>query len=501
MIEAEKRKAIYESYKSGKSTRTLSEFFSVNQKTIMKIIDQEGMLTVAPRKTKIDIDENMLRKLYKKCDGWVQRIYEILEEEYKINIAYSTLTQKIRELGLKNPGKKRCSQVPDQPGEEMQHDTSIYIVKIDNVKTKVVASILYFRYSKIRYLKFFHRFNRFKMKCFFHEALSHIEYAAKQCIIDNTNLARLRGSGKYAVIVPEMENFGKQYGFEFICHAINHSNRKAGNERSFYTLESNFFPGRTFKSMEDLNKQAFEWSTVKIANRPVGKSRIIPARIFEHEQEYLIPLMPSISAPYLSSIRIVDQYGYVSVNGNYYLMPENIQGEIQVVEYSDHFKVFVSRALIIEYKLPAEDVKGKRYTAKGISTPKRNPKYSRNASQAEEAKLKALGDDVEDYLNFAIKEKSVKQKHKFIKHLYSLKLKIAPELFLSTIKRAFKYKITKIQTIERIAILQLNDKNTALPYIEIDEEFKNRDAYLEGQLSDDVDLSIYDKLGGDCNDG
>ena len=35
-----------------------------------------------------------------------------------------------------------------------------------------------------------------------------------------------------------MINFGKQYGFEFVCHEINHCNRKAGNERSFYTLNN-----------------------------------------------------------------------------------------------------------------------------------------------------------------------------------------------------------------------------------------------------------------------
>ena len=41
--------------------------------------------------------------------------------------------------------------------------------------------------------------------CFFDEALKFREHAAPVCIIDNTNLARLRGTGKDAVIVPEME--------------------------------------------------------------------------------------------------------------------------------------------------------------------------------------------------------------------------------------------------------------------------------------------------------
>jgi hypothetical protein len=67
----------------------------------------------------------------------------------------------------------------------------------------VTFFILYLRYSKRRYLKFY----RFQMKCFLHEALTCWGYAPRQCIIDNTNLARLRGTGAQAVIVPEMESW------------------------------------------------------------------------------------------------------------------------------------------------------------------------------------------------------------------------------------------------------------------------------------------------------
>ena len=169
------------------------------------------------------------------------RSHELLTEEYKLDIGYSTLTRMIRELDLGNSrNNKRCSQVPDQPGQEMQHDTTTYVLPIGDVRIRVIASIIYWRYSKVRYLKFYRHFDRFTMKCFLHEALMFWGYAAWKCIIDNTNLARLRGLGRNAVIVPEMERFAAQYGFEFICHEKDHPNRKAGNERSFYTTETNF---------------------------------------------------------------------------------------------------------------------------------------------------------------------------------------------------------------------------------------------------------------------
>jgi hypothetical protein len=43
-----------------------------------------------------------------------------------------------------------------------------------------------------------------------------------------------------------MVAFAKQYAFEFRCHAIQYCNRKAGEERSFWTVGTNFLPGRTF---------------------------------------------------------------------------------------------------------------------------------------------------------------------------------------------------------------------------------------------------------------
>jgi hypothetical protein len=166
------------------------------------------------------------------------RVYEKLVEEEGVAVTYSTLTRTLRQLGISQPQRQRCHRVPDEPGLEMQHDTSLYQVELAGRRVPLVASLIYLRYCKRRYLKFYRAFDRFKIKCFFHQGLMFWGYAAGQCIIDNTNLARLRGTGAHALIVPEMEAFAKQYGFVFRCHEIKHCNRKAGEERSFWTVET-----------------------------------------------------------------------------------------------------------------------------------------------------------------------------------------------------------------------------------------------------------------------
>ena len=140
-------------------------------------------------------------------------MHEKLVEEHGVQVGYSTLTRMLRELDLEGSSRswqRRCARVPDQPGAEMQHDTSPYVVRLGDQRVRLIASLLYLRYSKRRYLRFYRGFNRFRMKCFLHEALMFWRYAAPTCIIDNTNLARLRGTGRDAVIAPEMEAFAKQ---------------------------------------------------------------------------------------------------------------------------------------------------------------------------------------------------------------------------------------------------------------------------------------------------
>ena len=84
----------------------------------------QGGMPQTVRKDKIPVDPDLLRRLYRECGGWLQRVHEKLVEEEKIPISYPTLTRRVRELGLGKPSPARCDHVPDEPGLEMQHDTS-----------------------------------------------------------------------------------------------------------------------------------------------------------------------------------------------------------------------------------------------------------------------------------------------------------------------------------------------------------------------------------------
>jgi transposase len=500
MIDADKRQAVFLLHQEGMERNQIARQLRISPNTVQVIIEQKGEIPVRTRKDKIQIDPDLLKRLYQECDGYAQRVHEKLVEDERIQIQYSTLTRLLRELGLRRSQEPRCERVPDEPGAEMQHDTTRYAIRLGGARALLVASLLYLRYSKRRYLRFYRMFNRFRMKCFLHEALLYWQHAAPVCIIDNTNLARLRGIGKDAVMVPEMAAFAKQYGFRFVCHEKNHPNRKAGEERSFWTVETNFLPGRHFQSLEDLNQQAFQWATVRMEHRPVAKSRLIPAQAFDHERHYLVKLPAHLPAPYQVHERDTDQYGYAAFDGNYFWVPGTSREEVSVFQYSDRLKIYQHSHCVAEYALPADGVRNHVFSPEGMP-PARQPKNRKQPTQEEEKRLRAMSATVDGYLNFALH--AGVQPQRFVRELFGLSCRMTPAVFVATLARALHYRITDLETLRRIARLSISQQEFPLSGVEVDESFRQREAYQQGQLTDAPDFGLYDQMLDDQegNDG
>lgn len=492
MIDKETRQAVCLLHKKGVSISQIKRQLHISRNTVKTILTQNGKVPVSCRSDRIDLDAELLRDLHRKCLGWKERMHEVLLEN-GIKIGYSSLTRRVRELGFDRINT-RCGRVEDEIGKEMQHDTSTYKPLLSGKKTRLIASMLYFRYSKQRYLKFYPAFDRFRMKCFFYEALNHFGYAADECIIDNTNLAVDHGTGKNAVMNSGMAKFLDMFGSKFVAHEIGHSNRKAGEERSFWTVSTNFFPGREFSDLEDLNRQALEWSTVTMAARPQTKKDIIPNLAFEEEKPYLHQISPHLPRPYQVHNRDLDQYGYVAFGGNYFWVPGTTRHPVEVLEYAESIKVLYKHEELIEHQLPPHGTKQKVITPPGMPEPERFPKNQKRPSGEEEKELRAIGEEVSDYLDFILQQKGLKR-HIFVRDLHRLSRRGSGEAFKKTLMRAHKYQVKDIGTIERIFIFHLNaDKLEPLSYPHVDEEYTKRVSFEEGEFSSKPDFSQYDEL-------
>jgi transposase len=477
-------------HQRGQSKRAIARSLSIDVKTVRAIINAGAVKTVIkPREDKVNIDEQVLERLYHECQGYIERMHEKLTEEHNVAIGYSTLSRLVRSKGLGKPPDKRSAHVPDLPGEEMQHDTSVYSVHIGGVKRKVICSGIYLRYSKMRYIRFYYRFNRFVMKCFIDEALRHWGYCARTCIVDNTNLAILYGTGSKAVMNPEMVAFANNYGFVWYAHELRHSNRKAGKERDFYTVETNFLPGRTFSSLENMNEQAIQWAAVRYAHRPQAHTKLIPVELFECEKPSLLRLPEFISAPYLPLKRRVDEYGYVVVDVNYYWVPQSIHDKyVTVLRYAHHISIMNGTTELLRYKLPPAGVKNQKYVPEGMKQqPRGFPKDRKLGCEQEEKHLREIGEPVREYLDFIkCRETVIGHKPAFIRSLYTLSRKLGLPLFLQTIERVFAYRVKDIAIVERTAQQLLKTAFAdVIPSIETGSDYNKRQAYLDGRFTEE----------------
>ena len=108
---------------------------------------------------------------------------------------------------------------------------------------------------------------------------------------------------------------------------------------------------------------------------------------------------------------------------------------------------------------------------------------------------------VDGYLNFALH--AGVQAQRFWRELFALSRRMTAALFLETIERALHYRISDIETRRRMARLSISQQEFQLSGVEVDESFRQREAYRQGQLTDAPDFGLYDQMLDDQegNDG
>ena len=238
--------------------REIARTLKVDRRVVRRV-QEKGVCTEPQKGEPTNVEDlDLIRQIFNNCKSNVVRVKEVLEVEHNRIIPYSTLTRLIREAHLRKP-KPRAGRYIYEPGEEMHHDTSPHRVQIGDKLVTAQCAALVLAYSSQLFIQYYPRFTRFEAQYFLQQAIVFMGGAARRCVIDNTAVMLVAGSGADAVFSTEMETFAHFYGFEFFAHAIGHADRKAPVERSFHFSENNFEAGRTFTSWDDLNQQAITW--------------------------------------------------------------------------------------------------------------------------------------------------------------------------------------------------------------------------------------------------
>ncbi len=190
-------------------------------------------------------------------------------------------------------------------------------------------------------------------------------YAARQCIIDNTNLARLRGSGRQAVIVPEMVSFAQRYGFQFVCHAICSCKSQGGRGAKFLDRRDQLPAGPQLRESGRPQPAGVRVGHGADGPPPAEQDAADSRQGLRARTPLPEPTAAAAARALLAHERGTDQYGYVAFQGNYYWIPGDKREDVKVLEYADRLKIYQRRTCVAEYPLPADGVKNARFSPEG----------------------------------------------------------------------------------------------------------------------------------------
>jgi len=312
--------------------RRIAKLLKVSRNSVKKVIaSQSSRPPTILRPEKAEPYRHEILELFASCRGNLVRVHEELQEQ-GAQLSYPALTAFCRRHGIGTKPKLPVGRYSFEPGQEMQHDTSPHKAEIDGKRRSFETASAVLCYSRMSFFQCYPRFRRFECKVFLTEALRYFQGSARETMIDNTSVVRLRGTGEDMIPTAEMEAFAEHFGMAFRAHACGDANRSGRVERRFHEFENNFLAGRTFDDWDDLNAQARAWCDKK--NRALKRYlKAAPIELYNLEHAQLRPLPLWIPEPYLLHQRIVDVHGYVTVDTNRYSVPTDWIGrDVQVRE-------------------------------------------------------------------------------------------------------------------------------------------------------------------------
>lgn len=368
MLDVEQRAAILALTAKGRGVRTVARLVGASRNAVRRVLS-EGAAVPDPVEREVQARPHLERiaTLFTTCQGNLVRVREVLAEE-GITIAYSTLTRFCREHGIGVVAKVPVGRYDFAPGEEMQHDTSPHRVVIGEQERRIECASLVLCHSRMIFAQAFPHWTRFWCKVFLTEALRAFGGAARRCMLDNSHVIVSSGTGKDAVMSAEMEAFAKRFGFRFEAHALGHAERSGRVERPFHFIEHNFYPGRTFADVADLNAQLRAWCDQKNASVR-RRLRAAPVTLFGSERTALTPLPEWVPMVEQIHTRVVDSEGYVTLHTNRYSVPTTlIARELDVHEGATTVRVFDPARRVAERSEPVAEHPRAEDGAQGRST-------------------------------------------------------------------------------------------------------------------------------------
>jgi len=456
MIDSDLRKAVFRlKDDKGKGKRAIAKALGISRNTVREILNRgtDEVPTIERRQLLLPHLDGIL-ELYHECRGNLVRVHEELtgqgERPVEVELPYSTLTAFCRRQGIGTEPKVPKGRYHFEPGQETQHDTSPHDVVLGGREQRVQCASAVLCFSRLLYAQVFPTFNRFYCKVFLTEAFEYFGGATLQVMIDNTHVIIAHGTGKNAVPAPEMEAFAERFNTVFIAHEVGDANRSARVEGPFNFIERNFYPGRTFENLADLNRQLRVWCEKK-SHRFIRTLQARPIDLFQTERLHLKPLPVYIPEVYALHQRVVDLEGYIHLHTNSYsVAPSLIGRRLEVRETKDVVKLFDGPRRVAEHQRQLEGARVRSTLPEHCPPGRRRPRSLHRPKVAQEAAVRAAGRPFSDFLDLMSKKHGRSARR--VRRLHRLYMEYPTAAVLAALDEALTYGLTDLERLERMVL-------------------------------------------------
>ena len=451
MLDLDTRRAILQLQQRGLGVRAIARALRISRPSVRGVLALGTPEVPAIEREQIGAAHlDTLRGLYADCEGNRVRVWEEARKQ-GIAISYQALTAFLRRQGVGVKQKQAAGRYHFEPGEEMQHDTSPHDVKVGETVRRLQCASLVLCYSRLIFARVYPVWNRFHARMFLSEAIEHCGGAAARCMIDNSSVIIAHGTGKHAVAAPEMAALAERFDFHFVAHELGDANRSARVERPFHYIEHNFYPGRRFADLSDLNGQFATWCDQ--VNRSFRKRLgARPIELLAAERPLLKRLPLYIPEVYDLHQRMVDVEGFVCLHHNRYeVAPELIGRRVEVRESRDRVRIFHgSNEVAIHDRLEP----GLEKRSLLPERPERRRARQHEHSLREEHELRAAGPEFGELIT-ALRTHHGGRAVRPIRALHRLYLDYPTAALRTAIRHALGYGLTDLVRLEKMVLKQI----------------------------------------------
>lgn len=209
------------------------------------------------------------------------------------------------------------------PGEQGQCDWAHFgSVRVGRAQRKLYGFVMVLAYSRWIFLYFCFDIGMAGFIRGHVLAFAAFGGVPRTILYDNLKSAVLDRVGDAIVFHPQLLAMAEHYRFEPRPVAPARGNQKGRVERAIRYIRDNFFAGRSFTDLRDLNEQARQWATQEAARRKCpGDHTLTVAQAFEAERPLLVQLPSNPFADYERKEVRVDKTPYVRFDLNDYSVP------------------------------------------------------------------------------------------------------------------------------------------------------------------------------------